>query len=140
MTVDDLTAVAALEALGGDVHWSRAQLAEELGKKIARYFVATVPDQKIVGYVGGWIIVPELQVSNIVIHPEFRCKGIGRQLLETLIAQATIEGCRQSTLEVRRQNAHAQALYRAAGFLETSIREKMYEKPEDDAVLMEKHW
>jgi [ribosomal protein S18]-alanine N-acetyltransferase len=140
MKVEDLPAAAALEQAAGDGRWSAAQLAAELEKKIARYFVALSPDHKVVGYAGGWIIAPELQMANIVIHPEFRCQGIGRRLLETLITQAKKEGCDHGTLEVRRSNVHAQALYRAAGFQETSVRPRVYTQPDDDAVLMEKKW
>jgi ribosomal-protein-alanine acetyltransferase len=140
MAAMDLLDVAALERMAGDVHWSLAQFAAEFEKKLARYFVALGPNKTLVGYVGGWIIAPELQIANIVIDPEFRCRGIGRRLLEMLIAQAKQEGCDRSTLEVRRGNSHAQALYRAVGFVETGIRPQVYTQPDDDAVLMEKTW
>ena len=138
MQEKEVDAVAALEQLAGDVRWSRAQLAAELSKPLARYYVAAQAGT-IMGYVGGWIIAPELQLANIVIHPEFRCRGIGRQLLEALIAQAKTEGCTHSTLEVRRGNTHAQALYRAVGFRETGTRPGIYANNEE-AVLMEKTW
>ena len=133
----DVGAVAELERLGGEVRWSQAQLAAELDKTISRYYVATTGPATVVGYVGGWVIAPELQVANIVIHPDFRCRGIGRRLLETLLTQAQQEGCTQSTLEVRRSNTHAQALYRAVGYHATGTRPKVYANNED-AILMEK--
>jgi len=138
MESSDLQAVAALEALGGDVHWSFQQLADELAKPISRYYVAHAPQARIVGYVGGYVLAPELQIANIVIHPEFRCRGIGRRLLEVLIKEAISEGCQKSTLEVRANNTHAQALYRAAGFVPTGRRPQPYQNPVDDGWLMEK--
>jgi ribosomal-protein-alanine N-acetyltransferase len=138
MVATDLPDVARLEQSAGDVRWTEAQLRAELEKTIARYFVAIVLENRIAGYVGGWIIPPELQVANIVIDSEFRCRGLGRRLLETLVDQAQREGCMMSTLEVRRTNVHAQSLYRAAGYVQTSVRANAY--VDDDAILMEKTW
>jgi len=140
MEENDISEIATLEAMAGDVRWTQAQIAVEWKKPIARYFIALAPGERFIGYAGGWIVVPELQIANIVIHPEFRGRGIGRRLLETLLAQAGKEGCSFSTLEVRRSNAHAQALYHAAGFKETGTRPKVYEHPDEDALLMEKSW
>jgi len=140
MEVSNLPAVAELERLAGDVRWTEAQLSAELAKPISRYWIALSETDEIIGYTGGWLIPPELQMANIVIHPQFRCKGIGRRLLEVLIKDAESEGCHQGTLEVRASNAHAQSLYRAAGFKETSRRSQMYQNPVEDAVLMEKSW
>lgn len=136
----DAAGMAHLEATAGDVRWSHAQILDELTKPVSRYWVASVPDvgEDIVGYVGGWLIPPELQVSNIVIHPAHRCRGIGRQLLEHLLSEASAEGCRHATLEVRSANQHAQSLYRRVGFQETGRRARFYRDPEDDAVLMQK--
>ena len=139
MAAADLPSAAALEAAAGDAPWSSVQLAAELAKPLARYYVAaTAAGPAVVGYIGGWIIAPELQLANVVIHPDFRRRGIGRWLLATLLARAKQEGCAHSTLEVRRGNAPAQALYRAAGYYATGVRPRMYTAPVEDAILMEK--
>jgi ribosomal-protein-alanine N-acetyltransferase len=140
MEASDLPAAAELERTSGDARWTLEQWAAELAKPLGRYFVATTDFGRVIGMTGGWIVGPELQVANIVIHPDFQCRGIGRQLLEKLIAQAAENGCREAALEVRRANRHAQALYRAVGFQETGHRPGFYQNPTDDAILMEKKW
>jgi len=138
-TSADLKAIAQLEEMSGDVRWTESMLAAELAKPISRYWVA-VASEGIVGYTGGWLVPPELQVANIVIQPVYQCRGVGRTLLETLIKEATSEGCTHATLEVRASNAHAQALYRRVGFQETGRRPHLYTNPDEDAVLMETTW
>lgn len=138
MQESHLAQVAELERIAGDVRWSLGQVTAELAKPISRYYVAIDPVKQVVGYVGGWVVEPELQIANIVIHPDFRCRGLGRRLLQTLIQDAKAQGCSQATLEVRAGNAHAQALYRAAGFVENGRRPGLYQNPVEDGLLMEK--
>jgi [ribosomal protein S18]-alanine N-acetyltransferase len=59
-------------------------------------------------------------------------------LLRGLIERAQQDGCSRMMLEVRAANAAASALYTAHGFRVTGRRAKFYERPPDDAVLMEK--
>lgn len=137
----DLEPVSLLEQRYGDVRWTQEQLQAEWQKPISRYVVAVESvSQAIVGYAGGWVVAPEIQIANIVIAPEARCQGIGRRLLDTLLETARQEGCGKALLEVRRSNAHAQALYRSAGFKVSGTRPNFYSHPPDDAVLMEKEW
>ena len=46
------------------------------------------------------------------------------------------KGARLSTLEVRRSNAPAIALYRALGYQEVGIRPRYYAEENEDAIVM----
>lgn len=131
-----LEPVAALEARDGDVHWSEAQFAKELDSEVIRFFVAVSPD--LLGYIGYRVAVGEAQVTNIVVRRESRCQGVGRRLLEFLLDCARSESCTTCTLEVRQSNAHAQSLYKKIGFEVQGTRPRVYENPEEAAVLMVK--
>jgi ribosomal-protein-alanine N-acetyltransferase len=47
-------------------------------------------------------------------------------------------GARLSTLEVRRSNAGAIALYRAIGYRQVGVRPKYYAEENEDAIVMVK--
>ena len=59
---------------------------------------------------------PLLNIHDIAVSPDFRGKGIGRQLLEAIEQDARALGCCKVTLEVRSDNLRAQALYKRVGF------------------------
>lgn len=50
------------------------------------------------------------------VLPEYRGKGIGRQLLQACISKAATKGITRIELEVRADNERAIALYKALGF------------------------
>jgi ribosomal protein S18 acetylase RimI-like enzyme len=66
---------------------------------------------------------PLVNVHDLAIVPEFRGQGIGRQLLEGVMAKARQLGCCKVTLEVHETNARAKRMYEAAGFAEGAARE-----------------
>ncbi|MCC5829371.1 MAG: GNAT family N-acetyltransferase [Phycisphaeraceae bacterium] len=59
---------------------------------------------------------PLINVHDLSVKDGFRCKGIGRRLLEAVEAKAREMGCCKVTLEVRVDNEHAEGLYRSQGF------------------------
>lgn len=56
-------------------------------------------------------------VSNVAVLPEYRGLGIAGQLMDRAIAFAERQGVRRLQLEVRVDNAPAQALYKHRGFV-----------------------
>lgn len=137
MGSDHLDAVAAIEASDGDAHWSCAQFEKELEGEFRRFFLA-VEASDVLGYAGYWKADSEAQITNLVVRKEYRCKGIGRRLIEFLLDCARSEMCNTCTLEVRKSNAHAQSLYKSVGFEVKGTRAKIYQNPIEDAVMMEK--
>ncbi|MGA1598399.1 MAG: GNAT family N-acetyltransferase [bacterium] len=59
---------------------------------------------------------PLINLHDLVVHPEFRGKGIGRQLLQEVERQAQERGCCKITLEVLNLNRTAFQLYLRSGF------------------------
>jgi ribosomal protein S18 acetylase RimI-like enzyme len=59
---------------------------------------------------------PMINIHDIIVLKEYRGKGIGRKLLQTITAEAEKRGCGRITLEVREDNVNAQKLYRSEGF------------------------
>jgi GNAT superfamily N-acetyltransferase len=59
--------------------------------------------------------------EDCIVRPEHRRKGIGKALLEFVIAQARAEGALRVMLLTDGDNATAQALYRKAGFRDSAM-------------------
>ena len=59
---------------------------------------------------------PRLNVHDLCVLGAHRGQGVGRALLESVLAGARAAGCSGVTLEVRTDNEIAQRLYRSLGF------------------------
>lgn len=55
-------------------------------------------------------------ISNVAVHPDFRGRGIARQLMKAAIQEAKQKGARWIILEVQTDNAPARQLYTELGF------------------------
>ena len=133
LTPDLLDGLMVVEENAFQKPWSRQQFLGELASDATRYFVAET-DGRIVGYAGCWLIVDEVQITNIAVHSDFRRKGIGQRLLAHLLETTTKEGANYFTLEVRRSNLPAQALYQSHGFAVAGERKNYY--GDEDALIM----
>lgn len=78
----------------------------------------------------------ELHILAIATHPDFRGRGIATQLLAHVLEVARTTGCSLATLEVRRSNAPAIALYERAGFSTVHVRARYYQDDEDALVML----
>jgi len=81
---------------------------------------------------------PEWELENIVVAPEVRGTGIGKQLMDTLLVQARQTKTDAIFLEVRASNTAARRLYENLGFKEAGCRKGYYTNPNEDAVLYSK--
>jgi len=72
----------------------------------------------------GWI------VGNVVVHPDFRGRGIGRALMETAMESAHMRDGRWMGLEVRANNDVARTLYKHLGFHDVGRTAHMIHPPE----------
>ena len=89
-----------------------------------------------VGYGGLWKMVDETHISTIAVAPEFRGRGIGELLLIAMIDESQAIGVKLVTLEVRKSNETAQALYRKYRFEIVGERKNYYSDNGEDAWIM----
>lgn len=117
--------------------WSPQALREELDNPCACFRTAVDPESgEIAGYIGCHIVLEEGYIANVAVAPEWRRRGVGRQLVQALLAEAQANGLAFVTLEVRASNRAAQGLYHACGFVCVGRRPGFYQNPPEDAVLM----
>ena len=137
MTAAIAPAAAALErrALPGEP-WSDAAFLAEAANPRARYRVALSPDGEVLGAAGMQGVLGEDSVTTLAVAPEARRRGLGRALMQALIAVCREESALFLTLEVRASNAAAIALYRSLGFAAEGRRPNFYQDPREDALLL----
>lgn len=120
--------------------WSEPQLRAELGNAWSVMLAAEEPTAegglRMAGYVIVWVVHDELHVLNVATAPEARRRGIGRALMDEAHRLGRARACRVATLEVRRSNAAAIALYRALGYRQVGMRPRYYAEENEDALLM----
>jgi len=137
MRAGDLDEVLAIEGASFTMPWSRGAFLYEIEQnRVARCHVVR-DDDTIVGYLCIWEIADEIHVTNIAIHPAHRRRGIARDLLSGLIAEARARDLRMIVLEVRPSNHQAIALYESFNFRVTGRRRGYYYDTGEDALVME---
>lgn len=132
----DIAPMAYLDELCFSLPWSEQAFLQEIqGNELAFYIVAE-QEGRIIGYAGLWGILEEGHITNIAVHPEFRRKGLGKLLLTALMEHTQDQGITKYTLEVRRSNFGAIALYHQMGFQTVGLRARYYEDNDEDALIM----
>jgi [ribosomal protein S18]-alanine N-acetyltransferase len=141
MRVEDLDQVLEIERVSFPQPWSRHAFLYELREnRVARLWVGRAPDEPgapIVAYLCLWLIADEVHVTNFAVHPAQRQRGIGRQLMGTLLELYRQQGATRAALEVRPSNHPALRLYEAFGFRQVGLRRGYYFDTGEDALLME---
>ena len=122
--------------LFGAEKWSPGMFWNELAN--GHHYVAAIDDDgTLLGYAG--LAAPprgETWVQNIAVRRDAQRRGIGRQLLEKLLAEADRIGVRTVMLEVAVDNAPAQKMYATYDFEPVGIRRGYYQPSNTDALVM----
>jgi ribosomal-protein-alanine N-acetyltransferase len=137
--LEDVARVMEIEKEGFQHPWSRELIERELGHPWSQLLLAEEgPGGPVVGYIVFWVVHDEVHVLNVATALAARRRGVGRALMEAAEDEGRARGCRISTLEVRRSNAPALALYRAIGYRQVGIRPNYYAEEQEDAIVMVK--
>ena len=136
MELKDVDRISQLEEMAFSMPWHKESFIEMIQKPDALYLVMEEAD-KPVAVCGILMVLDEGDISNVVVDPEYRQKGIAYELLKSAMNMASQEyGINAFTLEVRKSNKAAIGLYEKLGFVSEGIRPKFYEKPVEDALIM----
>ncbi len=141
MQLDDLDAIMEIEPIlfVGDP-WPRSMYAYEITHNdfsFYRVIHGETPEQpRILAYAGVWMLYDSAHVATIGTHPAWQRRGLGAWLLLHLIDESVARGAVEVTLEVRKSNLAAQALYSQFGFEKVGRRRRYYRDTGEDALLM----
>jgi ribosomal-protein-alanine N-acetyltransferase len=120
------------EDLFGPEKWSAAMFWNELAQR--NFYLVAEEDGSVAGYAGLSVVdQDESWVQNIAVARDAQRRGVGRRLLEALLAEA---GGRKVLLEVAVDNAPAQRLYAGYDFEPVGIRRGYYQPSNTDALVM----
>jgi ribosomal-protein-alanine N-acetyltransferase len=135
----DVERVVQIEAEGFLHPWSRQLVERELEHSWSVLLLAEDGvGGPVVGYVVFWVVHDEVHVLNVATALAARRRGVGRALMEAAEGEGRRRSARLSTLEVRRSNAPAIALYLAMGYRQVGIRPNYYAEEREDAIVMVK--
>ena len=118
--------------------WSKSQWEKELTdpKRIC-LGVKELQTKKLLGLCSAWLVIDELHITFIAVHPMHQRKGIGRLLLSDLIKRSKSLQTNHIHLEVKKNNEPAIAFYKSMGFKTVGNRSNFY-KDGSDALIFYK--
>ena len=137
-TEADLAAIMELEkASFGNDSWSRPTMRAELMAPHTYYLVAHKEEQ-ILGYAGLSKVESSssADIQTIAVSDSHRRTGIGRELMQALIEQASKLTAMEVYLEVREDKPAPQKLYEQLGFERIDRRENYYQPDGVAAIVM----
>jgi len=129
----DLPQVVAIERRAFTTPWSLAMFVLELSKPSGICLAADVKEE-LAGYMICSRYDTVWHVMNVAVDPTLRRRGIASALLGALIERIGEDA--QLTLEVRKSNHGALALYERFGFRAAGHRRRYYQDNGEDAVVM----
>ena len=133
LTYADLPQIIAIERRAFPTPWSLAMFVLELSKP-AGVCLTALRGGEMLGYLICSRYDTVWHVMNVAVDPDRRRRGIGTALLVALLERVGPEG--QLTLEVRRSNGGAIALYERFSFRSAGVRRRYYADNGEDAVIM----
>lgn len=141
MAIEDVARVHKIDTLSFSMPWPERSYRFEVVENVnSSCWVAEAlpPDgpAEVVGMIVNWIILDEVHIATLAVHPDYRRYGIARKLLVHGLLEGVQRGGRLAYLEVRAGNLAAQALYQRFGFVVAGVRPRYYKDNSEDALLM----
>ncbi len=133
MKMEDIPTIMIMEKELFSTAWEEEMFIEEIEKQYA--FVMEIKDN-IIGYICGWKLLDELNITNIAVATDFQRKGLGKELVQFLISKLMDEKCFKFFLELRESNLAAKLLYENIGFRMIGLRKNYYHSPQENALVM----
>ena len=132
----DIRSAVALETEAQPVPWTEGVFRDEISAENRVYLIAESEDT-IIGFGGMMLVGDDAHVTNLLVAPEHRRTGVGKQIMIDLIRAAIAGGARHLTLEVRSSDLAARRFYTRFGFAPVGVRSDYY--GDDDALIMWVH-
>ena len=130
-----ISQIAALERECFSDPWSEQLLENALFDDQASFIVAEDGEGNILGYAGLHAVLDEGYIDNVAVSPDARRHGVASALLD-VFCRFGAANLAFLTLEVRKSNTAAIALYEKFGFRQAGLRPGYYQHPREDAVIM----
>ena len=116
--------------------WPAEQFRAEIGKA-TRMFLVVESEAQIIAYAGAFLPNSggEGDIMTIAVAPEFRRKGIAKELIARLESWAKARSAIAMMLEVDISNTEAIELYKNLGYESLNIRKNYYGYGRDAQIM-----
>jgi ribosomal-protein-alanine N-acetyltransferase len=116
--------------------WPSEQFRAEIGKP-TRMFLIAESNEQLVAYAGAFLpnAGGEGDIMTIAVAPEFRRKGIAKELISRLESWAKARGAIAMMLEVDVFNHDAILLYQNLGYESLNVRKNYYGYGRDAQIM-----
>jgi ribosomal-protein-alanine acetyltransferase len=134
----DLEQIMQIEkACFGNDAWSKSNMKSELLAPHTTYVVAE-GSNSLIGYAGLSKLASSASsdIQTIAVSDSHRNLGVGRKLMESLLAFAREQNAKEVFLEVREDKPVPQKLYASLGFSAIDRRESYYQPDGVAAIVM----
>jgi len=115
-------------------HWQELDYRNAMSGS-ERLVLVAAQDSRVLGFVVASVATEEWELENIAVAPAAQLRGIGRGLMQSLIARAWQAKAMEIRQEIRASNTIAQRLGQSVGFLQEGRRRNYYRDPTEDALL-----
>ena len=107
-------------------------LTKILKNNYNRFYVYEL-ENKIIGFLHATVLFENVEIINIIVHPNYRNQKVASNLFDTLLSELSSD-VKFITLEVSVYNKPAIAFYEKFGFEVISVRKNYYH--DGDAYLL----
>lgn len=132
--------VMAIERKAFAHPWSAAMMRDTLDAAHTECYGLFHRNGELLGYIMLSVILDEIDVLSMAIHPDYQGQGCGYSLLGHVLKRAKRKQVTKIFLEARRANDKALKLYEKAGFEVTGVRKDYYpgkdKEAREDAILL----
>jgi ribosomal-protein-alanine N-acetyltransferase len=139
MVVGDVDEVHALECSVFPHPWSRANFMDSLSSGYDAWVLRDPENDSLAGYFLIMYALDEAHLLDVAVAAARHGTGLGRYLLDRVVARARALRMESILLEVRPSNTRALEVYRRYGFKEIGRRKGYYPAHEgrrEDAIVM----
>jgi len=141
----DLPSILTIEEASFSDPWTADAFESAFALQRMRLFVAEEHAEPgssgapaVVGYVVALLLGLEAEIADLAVSPQGRRRGVGRALLDHMLADLAARGVSAVFLEVRESNSAARGLYQSRGFVSVGRRRGYYRHPAEDALILKR--
>jgi ribosomal-protein-alanine N-acetyltransferase len=132
----DMPQVLQIEEQSFEFPWQEEDFVRCLRQRNCIGMVAEHHEQ-VAGFMVYELERSRLHILNFAVHPQWRRRGIGTQMAQSLIAKLSPDRRSRILLEIRETNLPAQLFFRSLGFRAVSVLRGFYEDTPEDAYVMQ---
>ena len=132
----DFPAVLAIEQASFEFPWQEDDFIQCLRQRNCIGMVAEY-EGRVVGYMIYEVPKNRIHLLNIATAPDFRRRGVARQMVQKLIGKLASQRRSRIVLKARETNLPALIFFRSLGFRAVAVLKNFYEATNEDAYAMQ---